>query len=127
MQNVLSIFYGQKRGQKTSFFEILSGVLIRVGSSWAHYKAFARPQKVLPLFCPKSVAFEKKLEILSKINLESLFSNISAEVILAMLDLRQAAGSELQTLLLARVQHNLAMPQIGRGDLFWLVQSICSK
>jgi len=97
-------------------------VLGVLGSSWAHYKAFARPQKVLPLFCPKSVSFEKKLEILSKINLKSLFSNISAHVILAILDLRHAAGSELQTSVLARVQLNLAMPQIGRGDLFWLAQ-----
>ena len=69
-------------------------------------------------FVLKAFHSKKKLEILSKINLESLFSNISAEVILAMLDLRQAAGSELRTLVLARVQLNLAMPQIGRRDLF---------
>ena len=57
---------------------------------------------------------------MAKINLESLFCTILAEVILAMLDLMHAEGSEPQILVLARAQLNLAMPQTGHGDLFWL-------
>ena len=61
MQILLSIFsIKKKEAKKITFFDILSGVLTRVGSSWAHYKAFARAQKVLPWFCPESVLFEKK-------------------------------------------------------------------
>ena len=43
------------------------------------------------------------------------------------LELLHAEGSEPQTLVLAKVQLNLAIPQIGRGDLFWIAQSTRTK